>query len=325
MAWRAQTDMAAKTLKEYQAAVNAFLNWLVRSDRIERNPLAKVRRPDTRGKAVRPSRSFTLDELAALFAAAKSTSHRIAFMLLAYTGQRVKEIRLLVWGDFTFGAKPFVLIRETSTKDRKKRPIPLHPRLVAEIEAFRPADARPDQRVFPADENFPKWEDSVAAFKAAGIKKTDDLGRTLHLHALRKTFQTLGVKAGVNQRAAQELLGHTDPRLTAGVYTDVAALELHGEVAKLPWPGENEKTQPSGVVTQAHTNRAVSDVLFELITLLQGPDIQGELSQLTAKQLSLKWCSGRDSNPYAFRHTPLKRVCLPIPPPEQNLLKRNAE
>lgn len=89
--------------------------------------------------------------------------------------------------------------------------------------------------------------------------------------------------------------------------------------------GENEKTQPSGVVTQAHTNRAVSDVLFELITLLQGPDIQGELSQLTAKQLSLKWCSGRDSNPYAFRHTPLKRVCLPIPPPEQNLLKRNAE
>ena len=30
-----------------------------------------------------------------------------------------------------------------------------------------------------------------------------------------------------------------------------------------------------------------------------------------------RWCSGRDSNPYALRHTPLKRVCLPIPPPEQ--------
>ncbi len=29
------------------------------------------------------------------------------------------------------------------------------------------------------------------------------------------------------------------------------------------------------------------------------------------------WCSGRDSNPYTFRHTPLKRACLPIPPPEQ--------
>ena len=29
------------------------------------------------------------------------------------------------------------------------------------------------------------------------------------------------------------------------------------------------------------------------------------------------WCSERDSNPHDFRHTPLKRTCLPIPPPEQ--------
>src|SRR5438309_1195182 len=25
-----------------------------------------------------------------------------------------------------------------------------------------------------------------------------------------------------------------------------------------------------------------------------------------------KWCSGRDLNPHAFRHTPLKRTCLPF-------------
>src|SRR5262245_24245156 len=29
-----------------------------------------------------------------------------------------------------------------------------------------------------------------------------------------------------------------------------------------------------------------------------------------------EWCSGRDLNPHGFRHTPLKRTCLPIPPPE---------
>ena len=33
----------------------------------------------------------------------------------------------------------------------------------------------------------------------------------------------------------------------------------------------------------------------------------------------LKWCSERDSNPHGFRHTPLKRTCLPIPPPERFL------
>jgi hypothetical protein len=29
------------------------------------------------------------------------------------------------------------------------------------------------------------------------------------------------------------------------------------------------------------------------------------------------WCPGQDSNLHALRHTPLKRVCLPIPPPGQ--------
>ena len=36
----------------------------------------------------------------------------------------------------------------------------------------------------------------------------------VHFHALRKTFQTLGVVAGINQRSAQALLGHSDPALS---------------------------------------------------------------------------------------------------------------
>ncbi len=45
---------------------------------------------------------------------------------------------------------------------------------------------------------------------------------------------------------------------------------------------------------------------------------RGSLSPIRPQETCClaKWCSGRDSNPYAFRHTPLKRVCLPIPPPE---------
>src|SRR5690606_19189177 len=39
----------------------------------------------------------------------------------------------------------------------------------------------------------------------------------------------------INQRVAQEVLGHSDANLTAKVYTDVPALALHTEIAKLPW------------------------------------------------------------------------------------------
>ena len=32
-----------------------------------------------------------------------------------------------------------------------------------------------------------------------------------------------------------------------------------------------------------------------------------------------KWCRRRESNSYGFPHTPLKRACLPIPPPRRTL------
>jgi hypothetical protein len=44
----------------------------------------------------------------------------------------------------------------------------------------------------------------------------------------------IGVLSGVNQRSVQVLLGHSDPRMTVNIYTDVPILNLGAEVAKLP-------------------------------------------------------------------------------------------
>jgi hypothetical protein len=38
--------------------------------------------------------------------------------------------------------------------------------------------------------------------KRAGIERKDALGSVLHLHSFRKTWQTLGVRYGVNQRGS---------------------------------------------------------------------------------------------------------------------------
>ena len=56
-------------------------------------------------------------------------------------------------------------------------------------------------------------------------------------HSFRKTWQTMGVNAGINQRSAQAILGHASAEMTAKAYTDVPSLELHREVSKLPWFG----------------------------------------------------------------------------------------
>ncbi len=34
-------------------------------------------------------------------------------------------------------------------------------------------------------------------------------------------------------------------------------------------------------------------------------------------------CAGGDLNPHGLRHTPLKRMCLPVPPPAQNIKQQS--
>jgi integrase len=232
VSWRAGLKVAARTVRHYQTSLLACLNWLVRTERLSANPLLRVDRIQTRGKDVRPIRSFSDEELRGLFSVAGPRLP--AYLVLLYTGLRKKEVKSLVWEDLHLDDdRPYLLAREATTKDREKRAIPLHPELVPVLKAFRGENYERTARAFRG--TFPKRGSLLRDFKRAGIERVDALGRVVHFHSFRKTFQTLGVRFGINQRSAQELLGHSDPRLTANVYTDVPALALHSEVAKLPW------------------------------------------------------------------------------------------
>ena len=49
--------------------------------------------------------------------------------------------------------------------------------------------------------------------------------------------------------------------------------------------------------------------------MLKFEQLGRELTEFVQKRLfslNLQGCSGRDLNPHAFRHTPLKRTCLPF-------------
>ncbi len=202
------------------------------------NPLMKVDRVDIRGKAVRKSRAFTFEEFSALLRVAPAR-RRLVYLFLTYTGARKKEARTLRWCDVTLGPKPCVLFREENTKDDDKRAVPLKAELAemlgAEMEQLKALAPSSDGLVFSP---FPSDDGLHSDLAKAGIERRDALGRVIHFHAFRKTFQTWGASSGMGQRAAQELLGHSDPSLTANVYTDVAGLALHDEVAKLPWIGD---------------------------------------------------------------------------------------
>ncbi|MBI5769095.1 MAG: site-specific integrase [Verrucomicrobia bacterium] len=232
VAWRAGLKGAVKTRKEYETSVHAFLNWLVRAEVIEANPLAKIGKINARGRQLKPTRAYTEGDLRRLFAL--RTQRVCAYQVLTYTGLRKGELKGLLWSDVELtGDAPHVRLRESGTKDRADRVVPLHPVAVAAFVAVRDAvGAERKERVF--DGIFPTWEAFKRDLSSAGIERRDAAGRVVNFQAFRKTFQTLGARHGLNQRSAQELLGHSDANLTAKAYTDAAALTLRPEVLKLP-------------------------------------------------------------------------------------------
>ena len=90
----------------------------------------------------------------------------------------------------------------------------------------------PDELLFDVPDGLVKILDRD--LQAAGISKRDDRGRTLDVHALRTTFGTHLSKAGVSLRTAQAAMRHSDPKLTANIYTDPRLLDVHGAVEALP-------------------------------------------------------------------------------------------
>ena len=268
--WRAGLTCSAKTKKEYQISANAFLNWLVKTERLLSNPLAKLDTVDVRGKEVRKARAFSEEELQRLFAIAGK--RRLAYQTLLYTGQRKSEVRALVWGDLHLdGPQPYALFREGTTKDKDKRAVPLRRELAEELQQLKPAGVGPTKRVFWFC--WPTYDILLGDLKRAGIERKDALGRVVHFHSFRKTWQTLGVRYGINQRAAQEVLGHSDANLTAKVYTDVPALALHDEVAKLPWISSTQiRTQKPDI---SSPTVSLADILRQLQLFSQATGTDG--------------------------------------------------
>jgi len=91
--------------------------------------------------------------------------------------------------------------------DKAKRAVLLRAEIAAALREARPEGVEPTKKVFWF--NWPTYDILKTDLKTAGIMKEDELGRVVNFHSFYKTWQTLGVRYGINQRAAQELLGHS--------------------------------------------------------------------------------------------------------------------
>ena len=145
---------------------------------------------------------------------------------------------------------PYFELDACDEKNREGSSLPIRADLAADLERWlddklgeRQAEARlngepvpgrlpGDTKLFTVPAGLVRILDRD--LRAAGIPKFDDRGRSIDVHTLRHTFGTLLSKGGVPLRTAQAAMRHSDPSLTANVYTDPKLLDIGGALDALP-------------------------------------------------------------------------------------------
>jgi hypothetical protein len=186
---------------------------------------------ETRGKETRKRRALRIEEFHGLMSVA-CDKHRLIYMTAAVTGLRRSEIEQLQWGDVHLDASPpYLVARAATTKNKKEAIVALSDELVSMLRAARPTNARIDTQVIRIQ---PKLRWMMRDLKAANIPYKNERGEQADLHSLRYTFNTLLAIGGASERVRQAAMRHSDPKLTANVYTDVSHLPTAVAVASLP-------------------------------------------------------------------------------------------
>lgn len=251
--WRNLSGLSPKTLNDLLANLCTFFRWLEVQGLAQANPLEHVARVDTRGLP-QCRRALSVDEVQRLLRVAPR-ERAIVYYVALQTGMRRRELNAARWADFALEDKaPTFFIAASDQKNRTDARLPMGPELVAVLRAYRPRDFSPFER--PFWHRVPRISSFRRDLAAAGIPLLDEKGRRVDFHSLRVTFATLLLANGVHPSVAQQLMRHSDIRLTTRLYTDATQLPLAAGVAKLPaftqrnWGGSD---------TQKDTQVAVAD------------------------------------------------------------------
>jgi integrase len=173
------------------------------------------------------ARYFTAEQARAIIDRAPEP-FSTAFAIAAMTGIRPGELFGLKYDDIDFGRK-LLFIRRSAWYGKLQAPKsqasiralplpePLETRLRSYFQVWRP---NPERLLFATRRGRPLSANNVVQRKLWPI--LDGLGiPRCGLHAFRHTHSSLLLEVGAPATVAQAQLGHSDPRITLGVYSHV--------------------------------------------------------------------------------------------------------
>lgn len=253
---RVKAGASNRTANHEVSILAAALNFGVDMGMLALNPLAGMKAlPTTARHRKRIARALTEDEIRRLLAGARQVDaegrgefpREPTLRALILTGARWGELVKVAWSDVDVDASTITLTAE-NTKTERERKIPLDPEMLATIEELRRIQARllgvvpqRNHRVFRTSTGA-NWMRDAANFhrylhnamSAGHVAYRDESGAVLHVHALRHTFATRLLRAGVDIGIVSRLLGHADPALTIRVYQHADVDVLRRAIMAVP-------------------------------------------------------------------------------------------
>ncbi len=252
-----------RTKNTYRATILAFGKWLEEKERVERNPVRKVSKPN--GAAVRVRRALTAGQVQRLLDVTRARpligfttirrgkrrgeqsarlrpevrdrltmlgrERALIYLTALYTGLRRGEIAALRVGHLRLDAKPYPYVELPGdlTKNGQVAKLLLVAAFAEELRRWIAETGK-----VPGDLLFAMPKAMVRTLKgdlkAAGIPYKDEQGRVADFHSLRMTADTMLGLAGVPPRVRQQFMRHSDIRLTLQTYDDSTLYELQDAV-----------------------------------------------------------------------------------------------
>tara|TARA_R110002072_G_scaffold121342_2_gene255047 strand:+ start:15973 stop:17340 length:1368 start_codon:yes stop_codon:yes gene_type:complete len=169
------------------------------------------------------------------------------WLALIETGARWGALTQVLWQDLDDEVATLRLRAETAKGEREQvNPIPIE--LLDELQELRAIHAEvtglkplPSDCIFltPRGESWGRQSRNAMRIfdrllERAELEKVDTTGEKLDIHALRHTFGTRLLRAGVGLHQVQKLMGHSSPALTAQVYAHLATDDLRDAVSRMP-------------------------------------------------------------------------------------------
>jgi len=270
---RANQNMSLETCNHYMRSMKSFARWMLRNDRLYRNPLDNLELVNTSTDRRHDRRPLSMDEFIRMYEAAKTgppvegiigPDRAMLYLLAAWTGFRKGELGSLTLRNFVGldTETPMVMVRAGYSKRRRDDNMVLHLDIADHfkkwLEIRQPASD--DEILFPISEAScgveRKTADMMAFDLAAArrfwiaetndeaeqkkhhasdfLKYQDTDGKFADFHALRHTFITNLSYANVAPKTAQMLARHSDIKLTMQIYTHINAQEQADAIKSLP-------------------------------------------------------------------------------------------